>query len=844
MSIFWIIVSYLLGSIPTGYIIGKLSGKNVLEVGWKKTSGSNVYKNVGKKQGILTGVLDVTKGFLAVWLAQKLGFSFLVQMISGAAAVMGHNWSCFLKFSGGRGIATLIGAFLALFPSIILWFLVPALLMSFIWNASIGTLLFFFIAFCWADAFFVWPTVGFFSLLCFIVVLIKRLSPIKEIGQVKGVKEKLRLARNRLIFDNNEFLKEFRIAKYLKKENKSKTALAVKIISAPVILPTKASWQILKFSAKMAKKPIDLILKSQEKNITEIGVEDLKKIMVAAAQKIVIHQEEINNLNVFPVADKDTGYNFAATLLGIESLVSQKKYDTLRQLAEDIKEAAMINARGNAGMIFTGYLIEVLERIKHLEKIDAFQLSFAMRSGIRASRNAVVKPIEGTVLDVIAAAGNKAFEVARQKDKNNPKAKKNIISVLEEAHLAAQLALKETPEKLAVLKQNDVVDAGGFGFVKILEAWIENLKGQSPAPKIEAESPILQSGAEENLQFRYEVVMSFKKSPETTVEKIQADLSPIGDSLEVIEMEDCIKLHIHTNEPQAVVDKYKDFPEFEQQTEDMSGQTPSQPRKPLGLVVGQTADLPKEFLEQNGIEEVQFKVGQDKKGRQFTSAPSFKEYLSVYKRTFEKFEKFLVITISSKLSGTYSSARIARSIYKKPDKLNIYVFDCFLAEVGEGLVGHYAQNLIDQGKTLEEVVEDLKVFCPKISLFGCVDNLKYLVSGGRLHLPEFLVWPASFMQKIGVRLLIGMKKGSVKVLGVNLGNDSVKILADKIDEERKGQNVVVALAHCDNEKKIKELEAELQKRNGIKILFISPTSPVMTAHLGSGALIVAFYPLK
>jgi hypothetical protein len=549
-------------------------------------------------------------------------------------------------------------------------------------------------------------------------------------------------------------------------------------------------------------------------------------------------------MNVFPVADKDTGYNFAATLLGIEGLISRKKYITIRQLAEDIKEAAMINARGNAGMIFTGYLIEVLDRIKHLDSINALQLSFAMKSGIRAARNSVAKPIEGTILDVVAAAGNKAYDVSRQKDQQSYLKEKNIIKVLEEAHLAAQLALKETPEKLAVLKQNDVVDAGGFGFVKILEAWIENLKGESPAVKIEADFPILTPETEQDLEFRYEVVLGFKKTSEVTTESIQEELANLGDSLEVIELDDSIKLHIHTNEPDAVVAKYKNFPEFEQQTEDMSGQEPSQPRKSLGLVVGQTADLPKEFLEKYQIEEVKFKVGQDKKGRKFTSAPSFKEYLSVYKKSFEKFEKFLVITISSKLSGTYSSARIARSIYKKPDKLNIYVFDCFLAEVGEGLAGYYAQELIDQGKSLEEIVEELKVFCPKISLFGCVENLKHLASGGRLHLAGFLVWPATILQKIGVHLLIGMERGSVKVLGINLGKDPVEILANKIDEQRKGQNVAVALAHCDNEIKVKELEKELQKRKGIKILFISPTSPVMTAHLGPRALIVAFYPIE
>ncbi|MFH1894799.1 MAG: glycerol-3-phosphate acyltransferase [Patescibacteria group bacterium] len=876
MSIFWIAASYLLGSLPFGFIIGKLSGKNVLEVGWKKTSGSNVYKNVGKKQGILTAVLDVAKGFLAVALAQKMGFSQEVQILSGAAAVAGHNWSVFLRFSGGRGIATLAGAFLALFPGLFLWAVLPAILLSFIWNASIGTLLFFAVSFFMTAKYDLSETLGFFTGLNFAIVMVKRLSPIKEIELKKGA-EIWKLVRNRLIFDNDEFLKWFRISRLLAKENKSKTALAVKIISAPIVLPSKFSWQVAKFSAKMAKKPIDLLLKTQEKVVTEIKVNDFKKMMIASAQKIVIHQEEINRINVFPVADKDTGYNFAATLLGVEGLVSQKKYATLRQLAEDIKEAAMVNARGNAGMIFTGYLIEVLERIKHLDSIDAFDLSFAMRSGIRAARNSVAKPVEGTILDVVSAAGNKAYEVARQKTtlrpfnttqgKRGSGQEKNIIRVLEEAYSAAQSALKETPEKLAVLKQNNVVDAGGLGFVKILEAWIENLKGESPAPKIEVDSPILQTDTDGELQFRYEAVLSFKKPPDLSVEKIQEDLAMLGDSLEVIEMDDTIKLHIHTNQPEAVVDKFKAFPEFEQQTEDMSPSTSSgqAARKPLGLVVDQIADLPREFLEKYEILEVPFttrfpdgeiitskediylKIKEAiKKKRHLptTSAPTFKNFLSVYQQAFKKFEKFLVITISSKLSGAFAAARIARSIYKKPDKLNIYVFDCASAEVGEGLAAFYAQDLILQGRNLEEVTEELKAFCPKITLIACVDDFRYVIQGGRVHLPKILIWPIFFAQKIGLRLMVGLKKGGIKLYGLSLGKNVPKLLADKIDQERKGKEIVAAIAHADSEAAAEELKAELGKRKGIKVLFVSSASPVVATHTGPGALIAAFYPIE
>jgi acyl-phosphate glycerol 3-phosphate acyltransferase len=481
MSFIWIFLSYLAGSIPFGFIIGKLSGKNVLEVGWKKTSGSNVYKNVGKKQGILTGLLDAAKGFLVVWLAKELGFSPEIQVLSGVAAVTGHNWSIFLNFSGGRGVGTLAGAFLALSPKIFGLAFIPFFILTFTWNASIATIGFLIFAVIFSLNLHQFQTAGYFTLLSLIPIFVKRLSPISELINKK--EGRWPLFRNRIIFDRDEFIRDLRINRIFREEKSKRLSLALKIISYPLLIPPKISWKLAKYGFNMVKKPISL-LKNQEKSIYELGPEDLKKMMIAAAKKIVAYQEEINRMNVFPVADKDTGYNLAATLLGIEGLVSRKKYSRIREIAEDIKEAAMINARGNAGMIFTAYLIELLDRLKHLETINASHLAFAMVRGIKAARNAVAQPVEGTVLDILAAAGNKAYELTVL-DKEKKRQKKNIVKILEEAVSAGKKALDETPEKLAVLKQNNVVDAGGFGFLKVLEAWTESLKGLEISQKIE-----------------------------------------------------------------------------------------------------------------------------------------------------------------------------------------------------------------------------------------------------------------------------------------------------------------------------------------------------------------------
>ncbi|MFH1462349.1 MAG: glycerol-3-phosphate acyltransferase [bacterium] len=203
-GILWIFFSYLLGSFPSGYIFSRLSGKNVLEVGWKKTSGSNVFKNVGKRQGLLTAVFDILKGYSAVYFAQQMGFSLEVQVFSGVAAVLGHNWSIFLKLSGGRGIGTFIGAFAALSPQLLLYSLIPLLFTALIWNAAIGTILFLALALCLSFYLNQFEPGGFFVLLSLVPIFIKRLSPTWKINS-------FRLLKNRLIFDNDEGIVSFRI---------------------------------------------------------------------------------------------------------------------------------------------------------------------------------------------------------------------------------------------------------------------------------------------------------------------------------------------------------------------------------------------------------------------------------------------------------------------------------------------------------------------------------------------------------------------------------------------------------------------------------------------------------
>ena len=123
-----------------------------------------------------------------------------------------------------------------------------------------------------------------------------------------------------------------------------------------------------------------------------------------------------------------------------------------------------------------------------------------------------------------------------------------------------------------------------------------------------------------------------------------------------------------------------------------------------------------------------------------------------------------------------------------------------------------AQELIGQGKNREEIVNELKEFCPRITLLAFVDDFRYAVQGGRVKLPKIFVKPAFLLQKLGIRLLVGLEKGKVKLFRISFGKNMAKILAKEIDRQRDNKEIRVAIAHADNRGAAEELKKELEKK--------------------------------
>ena len=268
--------------------------------------------------------------------------------------------------------------------------------------------------------------------------------------------------------------------------------------------------------------------------------QQFKKMLLRSWKKIEENKKEIDKINVFPVPDMDTGTNLAKTLKGIKEAIENREFENLEQLSKAVLEGAMITAQGNAGVIFTGFLAGFLPQLDK-NPLNAQKLARAMKAGAKRARESIQNPKEGTILDVIEATSKSIEE--------NSKKTSNILNLLKEAIKKAKDALLATREKMEILKKANVVDAGGLGFLMILESYLEALE-EKPREILKPSEQI--RSFIQTISYRYEVVFLIENL-KIEQAKLQEKLAKLGNSLEVVQIENKIKVHIHTDNPDKVV---------------------------------------------------------------------------------------------------------------------------------------------------------------------------------------------------------------------------------------------------------------------------------------------------
>lgn len=299
--------------------------------------------------------------------------------------------------------------------------------------------------------------------------------------------------------------------------------------------------------------------------MSKITTSLFQEMVQAASTRLNKQAEYVNSLNVFPVPDGDTGTNMGMTMTNGAKEVASKPASTVGEVGQILSKGLLMGARGNSGVITSQLFRGFGQAIKEKEELDGKDLARAFQSGVEVAYKAVMKPVEGTILTVSRGAATAALKKAEETD--------DAIEVMRAALKGANRALQKTPDLLPVLKEVGVVDSGGQGLVYIYEGFLSALTGEYIASEDFEVTPAVMSEminaehhkavvghvATEDITFGYctEIMVALRQGPtyvkDFDYEEFQGYLSNLGDSLLVVNDDEIVKVHVHTEDPGLVM---------------------------------------------------------------------------------------------------------------------------------------------------------------------------------------------------------------------------------------------------------------------------------------------------
>ncbi|NLK28844.1 MAG: DAK2 domain-containing protein [Clostridiales bacterium] len=349
--------------------------------------------------------------------------------------------------------------------------------------------------------------------------------------------------------------------------------------------------------------------------VKTIDAKTLKKMFLAGAASLEAKKEIINELNVFPVPDGDTGTNMTLTIMSAAKEVNALSNPSLEELAKAISSGSLRGARGNSGVILSQLFRGFTKEIRNYKEINVTIMTNAFQKAVETAYRAVMKPKEGTILTVARGGAEKAAQLVSETD--------DLVYFCKEVIAHMEIVLEQTPDLLPVLKEAGVVDSGGQGLIEIVKGAYDVLLGKEITFSTEKDSKITSSGinveriAAEDIKFGYcteFIILLEKEFSKDTELSFKDYLSSIGDSLVVVSDDDIVKVHVHTNDPGLAIQRALTYGSLtnmkidnmreehnekvikdamkaaKQQEEDAKQQVASKPRKKAGFIAVSMGD--------------------------------------------------------------------------------------------------------------------------------------------------------------------------------------------------------------------------------------------------------------
>jgi len=575
---------------------------------------------------------------------------------------------------------------------------------------------------------------------------------------------------------------------------------------------------------------------------------------LAGAQSVIRQQDYLNKINVFPVPDADTGNNLASTFRAI--MTSSKPTTNLAQTSRSIADAALIGARGNAGIIFAQFIYGFASEVGDRHRMSVSSFIKAIMGSVKYAYEALSHPVEGTILTVIKdwAAELHRFEKEEIQD---------FTEMLNRSYHAAKQSLKDTPKKLKVLAKAGVVDAGAKGFVDFLDGIRHFVKkgdirdiADFTIPEVQLEAHILDSS--DDIPFRYCTEAILEGNHDLDKAAIRRELESFGDSLIVAGSERKVHVHVHTNRP---ADLYTQLYEYgtllHQKVDDMRMQyeISHHRRANIAVVTDSACDLPRALLEEYQIHMIPLKLvfGDssflDKvtiEPEQFysmldgakqyptTSQPSLVEFENLYSYLLSHYDSVIAVHLSRELSGTWNASRKAA---EKINRDRIRVVNSKNLSGALGLIVLRLAQSIDAGRSQEEMLKDLDEWVDKTRIYVSVPSLKYMVRGGRVSPMKGMV-----AKLLNLKPIVSLdREGHSKLYDKSFSRQgSLKKMMKLVERfQSAGKVWNYSIFHAHAREHAEEYREQLVALLGKEPVYIMDISPIIGLNAGLGAVSVA-----
>jgi hypothetical protein len=571
--------------------------------------------------------------------------------------------------------------------------------------------------------------------------------------------------------------------------------------------------------------------------------------VLAGGHAVIRDRDFLNKINVFPVPDADTGTNLASTMRAIRRRASA--FRSPKETLASIADAALNGARGNSGLIFAQFLVGLSLEIRNDIRLTAGQFAEAVHRAARHARQAVVNPVEGTMLTVIQ---DWAEAIYRERHRLEDFVELMTLSLRE-----AERSLKDTTRRLAVLARAGVVDAGAKGFFDFIEGISHFIrKGDIKAvletgeQDIRVETEPLES--RNNLTTRY-CTEALIVGERLDAAALRAMAHEVGESVVVAGTDSKLRVHVHTDRPAELFTGIERLGEIvEVKADDMRRQYEAGHARvcDTAIITDSTCDLPDELLDRHQVHMIPFLLsfgGSVFLDRMTMTSEKFYRFLEssreapksaqpsleAVQRQVEflanHYPSMIALTISDKLTGIYGQLEGLKASLKLPD---FHVVNSRNISAGLGMLVLRAAQAVEAGEPAAAVAEKARQWASQTRLYVDVRTLKYMVRGGRVSRAKGLLAAA-----LNIKPIISLdSEGKAVALGKSFSRrgNTRKILA-MIEQESCGRKTWnYAVVHARNPERAAYYGEKLAGILGKPPLFINEISPVIGAHNGIGVV--------